>query len=528
MYVTNVIPLIRIPRPNSQLLSYFSSEKIRSGALIEISIRKKQIKAIVVEQKNIEKEKLKLKKELNFSIKPISKIISKKPVLTKKQLKLLFWIADYYFVSLGQVAKIFLSKNKQETKQHLILTPENKSIVFSPFKELKSITIENEQSELYKSWGRRPYYNAKTIAIELAKIHKAKLILKSKTPSIETQYKYKPIIEKQKNKNIKTELIDMRNELKQGNFSIISESLQKKIKKYKQAILFITRRGTATFILCRECGYTAMCPNCNAPMVFHESLRETHKSLLCHYCNKQDIAPVICPNCKSAKIRYLGAGTQKVETEIKKLFPKINIIRLDSDIKEKKELTIKNTVLIGTQMILNKDIKANLTAVISMDTLLNLPDYHNSEKIFQIINKLKQMSKKEFILQTYNPKNQTIQNSLANNLKSFYNTEIKTRKAFNYPPFSQIIKLSFQHKNPITAKNQAKILLEKLKQQKRNLKIDNIEILGPIPSFVSKIKNQYKWNILIKSKIKDLKLRNQLLFIIPSIWEIQIDPESLL
>jgi len=138
------------------------------------------------------------------------------------------------------------------------------------------------------------------------------------------------------------------------------------------------------------------------------------------------------------------------------------------------------------------------------------------------------MSKKAFVLQTYNPENQTIQNSLDNNLKSFYNTEIKTRKAFNYPPFSQIIKLSFQHKNPITAKNQAKILLEKLKQQKRNLKIDNIEILGPISSFVSKIKNQYKWNILIKSKIKDLKLRNQLLIIVPSAWEIEIDPESLL
>ncbi|MFH1997298.1 MAG: primosomal protein N' [Patescibacteria group bacterium] len=537
MYILNVIPLIKIPRPNSQLLSYFSSEKTEIGSLVEILIRNRKLKAIVVEQKNIEKEKLKIKKQLSFSIRPINKIVSKEPILTKQQIELLFWISDYYFISLGQTARIFLSKNKEreknfkKVKNNLILKLENKNIVFSPFKDLKSITIENEESELYKSWARRPYYNVKTIAIQLAKIHKAKLILKSKIPSIQTLYKYKPIIEKQA-KNKKTKLIDMRQEMKQGNYSIISKELEERIKKYKKAILYITRRGTSTFVLCRECGYTANCKNCDAPMVFHESLRKTNKSLLCHHCSKQDIAPVLCPKCRSIKIKYFGSGTEKVESELKKIFP--NVLRMDGDISEKpeqqekiiKEFKKTNSILIGTQMILNKDIKADLTGIISIDTLLNLPDYHNSEKIFQIINKLKQMSNKEFVLQTYSPENNTIQNAIANNIKTFYNQEIKTRKLFSYPPFSQIIKLSFEHKNPIIAKDQVKILLEKLKQQKKNLNL-NLEIIGPIPGFISKVRNQYKWNILIKSKEK-IEKRNKLLIIVPSNWEIQVDPETIL
>lgn len=530
MYITNVIPLIKIPHPNPQILSYFCSEKIPIGGLVRISLRKKKIRAVVVEQKKIEQEKIRLKKFADFTIKPIEKTISKKPFLTKNQLKLLFWIADYYFAPLGIVAKIFLSKNYEirDTKyqiRNLTLTPKTKALVFAPFKNLTSITIEDEESPLYRSWGRRPYYNAKDIAIQLAKIHKAKLTLKSEF------YKLPKL-------KIKKHIIDMREEIKNGNLSIISYALEEKLRKYKKIILYITRRGTATFILCRECGYVAQCSECDVPMVFHENIPK--KRLLCHHCGKQDIAPVLCPNCRSLKIKYFGAGTQKVETEVKKLFPEATVLRLDSDIAEKpaqqQKITekfnrSKKAILIGSQMLFNKELKADLVAVISLETILNLPDFRSSERVFRIINQLQKMAKKEFLLQTYNPDNYTIKSALASDFKGFYNEQLKIRKVFNYPPFSQIIKLTFEHKDPDRAKEEAKILVQKLNQQIkyqiRNTKYQ-IQLMGPAPAFITKIKRMYRWNIVIKSKIKDLKKRNKLLMIVPPTWNIEVDPESLL
>jgi len=557
MYIINVIPLIKIPYPNPQLLSYFCAEKIKIGALVKIPLRNKKINAIVVEQKKIEEQKFRIKKLADYTIKPIDKIVSKEPALTDKQLKLLFWFADYYFAPLGLVAKIFLAKkfeilNSKFKIQNLVLTPATKSLVFAPFTNLKSIIIENESSELYKSWGRKPYYNAKDIAIELTKIHKAKLVLKNDLPSIETYYwaeqkKYKLLFKNQDSKlpprarlakgGRTQNLIDMRKEMRNGNFSIIGRELQEKLKDSQKSIIYIARRGTSTFILCRECGYVSICKDCELPMVFHED--KPSRRLVCHHCGKDDIAPVLCPKCKSAKIKYFGAGTQKVESEVKKLFPEKMVLRLDSDIAEKpaqQEKILKdykengNAILVGSQMLLNKNLKADLAAIISIETILNLPDFKSQERVFQIINQVKKMAGKEFFLQTYNPENFTIKTALENNFEKFYNEEIKNRKAFNYPPFSQIIKLTYGHKNPLQAKNQAKILSEKLKTRIKQLAISNeqLTILGPIPAFVMKEKNKYCWNIVLKNRIRDLNLRNKLLIIVPSNWEIEVDPDSLL
>jgi len=562
MYIISVIPLIKIPHPNPQLLSYFCAEKIKIGGLVKIPLRNKKINAIVVEQKKVEEQKFRLKKLADYTIKPIDKILSSEPVLTDKQLKLLFWFADYYFAPLGMVAKIFLSANSRIKKtrsqksripalggsasggkiQNLILTPATKSLVFAPFTNLKSIIIEDESSDLYKSWGRRPHYNARDIALELAKIHKAKLTLRSSLPSVETCYwaeqkKYKLTIQNQKSRAKNQKLIDMREEMRKGNFSIISKGLEEKLRNSKKAILYIARRGTSTFILCRECGYVSMCKDCELPMVFHED--KPSRRLVCHHCGKDDIAPVLCPNCKSAKIKYFGAGTQKVESEVKKLFLEKTALRLDSDIAEKsaqQEKILKyykegkNVILVGSQMLLNKNLKSDLAAIISIETILNLPDFKSQERVFQIINQMQKKAEKEFFLQTYNPENFTLKTALENNFEKFYNEEIKNRKAFNYPPFSQIIKLTYGHKNPLQAKNQARILDEKLKTRIRQLAITNeqLAMLGPIPAFVLKEKNRYYWNIVLKSRIEDLNLRNKLLIIVPSDWEIEVDPETLL
>ncbi len=538
MYILNVVPLIKIPRPNPQILSYFSDSKIGPGFLIKVPIRNKKINAIVLECSSMDKEKLRLKKYTNFEIKPIEKNKPLKQILNEKQIELLIWLSEYYFAPIGLFAKIFISKKLPiYTENSLILTPKIKGLVFSPFKKLKSITIEDADNDLYESWGRKPYYNAKNIVIQLAQIHNAKLILKSNLPSIETCYwakqkKYQLFFQETRNKKQETNIVDMRNEMKGGNFSVISKKLQEQLQRFNKSILFIARRGTSTIVLCRECGYVAKCPFCEVPMIYHED--KPSRRLVCHHCGKDDIAPVLCPGCKSAKIKYLGAGTQKVENEIKKLFPDKKVFRLDSDISgklEKQQEIIKefnnskNTILVGSQMILNKGLRAEFAGIVSMDTISNLPDFKSSERTYQTINQFINIADKSFLIQTYNPENKTIKLAIENDFNKFYNEEIEARKKFNYPPFSEIIKLSYSHKNFIKAKNESTILKEKLKQQAKNL--SKVQILGPTPAFVSKEAGKYKWNIVIKSQL-NIDEKNRLLIIVPSAWETEVDPESLL
>jgi primosomal protein N' (replication factor Y) len=559
MYIVNVIPLIKIPYPNSQVLSYFSDIKIKPGVKIKISVRNKKIDALVYESKSLEQERLRLKKYADFEIKPIEKITSKESILNEKQLELLRWLSDYYFASIGLFARIFISKKLPVyTRTSLVLTPKTKGLVFSPFKRLKSIIIEDADNDLYESWGRKPYYNVKNIAIQLAQIHDAKLILKSNLPSVETCYwakqkKYKLLTENCKLK-IENSVIDMRKEMISGNFSIISNDLLRRLEKSDKSILFIARRGTSTIVLCRECGYIAKCHTCETPMVYHED--KPSRRLVCHHCGKDDIAPVLCPNCKSVKIKYLGAGTQKVESEIKKLLPNKTVFRLDGDISEKpKEQqkiinefnSSKEAVLVGSQMILNKGLKADIAAIVSIDTILNLPDFKTSEKIFETINQLMGMVEPAastkckqagppnceaiggFLIQTYNPDNQAIGLAIENDFNTFYNGEIEARKKYGYPPFSEIIKLSYSHRDFVKAKNEAKILFEKLKVQISSIRCDilNFKLLGPAPAFVSKDKGTYRWNIIIKSRL-DTEERNRILIIIPPTWEININPENTL
>ncbi|MBD3282567.1 MAG: primosomal protein N' [Candidatus Portnoybacteria bacterium] len=553
MYITNVIPLIKIPRPGYQVLSYLSPAPIKSRSLVEINIRSKKIKALVVDQKTVKEGKVWFKKMENFKIKKIDKVISDEPVLNEKQFKLMFWMADYYFTSLGLVAKIFLSDNKERDKnfkvfrgkKELILNPSIKNIVFSPFEKLDFVVIEDEESSFYRSWGRKPYYNARDVAVQLAKIHKAKLILKSSLPSIKTYYwskKGKYVLDFKK-KEIKADnhLVDMREESKNGNQSPISSLLKEKINKFGKIILFVSRRGSSTFVFCPDCGYIVECSDCDVPMVFHEYLKKKGEglSLMCHYCGKRKPAPALCPKCKKTKLKYFGAGTQKIEEEIKKLFNDLNVFRMDSDISEKVSeqkkivkdfLNSDNAVLVGTQMIFNKGLSADLVGVVSLDTLLNLPEYKGSERVFQIIKELRKMSNKEFVLQSYRPGSFVLESALANNYISFYNKELKERKRFNYPPFCQIIKLSFKSFNYAHARREANILTAKLGQQKNSLglKEKDLVIVGPAPAFISKIGGKYIWHIILKSKIKDLGLRNKLLMIAPSSWEVEVDPDTLL
>jgi primosomal protein N' (replication factor Y) len=450
--------------------------------------------------------------------------------------------------------------NKQYDENWLKIKSGEKIIIatrmalFASFQNLKEIIIEDEHNDLYKS-RQTPRYHAREAALKLAKIWNAKIIFKSNTPSVETSwlaenkkislkvssFTFSPAGGPPAGWQVPSFLVDLRNELKEKNFSIFSRLLQEKIKttlaEKQQIILFINRRGSSTSLLCRDCGFVPRCPNCDVPFVYHLSPVQFR----CHHCGHSELPPILCPQCLGTRIKYFGTGTQKVETEFKKLFPNIPVARFDSDTTKiadaGKEIiedfnNKKIQVLIGTQIIFNKITqKAPLVALMLADTLLYIPDFRSNEKTFQIINHLKNLAGKDFILQTYSPENKAIQYAVKNDYKSFYQEEIATRHTLGYPPFSQLIKLSFQHKNAKKAEQEAKILTEKLKQQINNqiktTKLTTnqlITILGPSPAFISKIKNKYIWQIILKSKIADLKLRNQIFQIIPPDWTIDIDP----
>jgi primosomal protein N' (replication factor Y) len=434
---------------------------------------------------------------------------------------------------------------------------------FAPFFNLKEIFILDETNASHRSWDMFPHYRSHEVAKKLAEIFQAELTLEANIPSVESFY-----FDEKKSLHLKTgsknfsetnpELIDLRQEIKNGNFSIFSQRLQEAIrdalKKNQQVILFINRRGAATFVLCRDCGYVAKCPNCEAPLTYHlikTAADELKPILVCHHCGHRSAPPTLCPSCHGHRIKAFGTGTQRVEIEAKKIFKNARILRLDSDVARETEeqnkiledfRQKKADILIGTQMLLDGDLpKVALAAIISADTLLHLPDFTSDEKTFQTINAVKNLTSSKLIIQTYNPKSEILQIASKQEINSFYKNEIETRRILNYPPFSQLIKLRFGHKDGKYAAQQAKILSAKLTQQLKNSKILNdavLEISDAIPAFISKEKGRYIWQIIIKARSpwlakkddrqKIIDLRNKILLTVPPNWKIEIDPETLL
>ena len=436
--------------------------------------------------------------------------------------------------------------------------------IFAPFVNLKEIIIEDETNSSHRSWDMHPHYRTHEAAKKLAEIFGAGLALKAPVPSIESYYfnGQKTLnlkVDSKENKNApETELIDLRQELKDGNYSIFSRKLQNAIgdvlEKKQQIILFINRRGLATFVLCRDCGYVAKCSNCEAPLTYHLTKTKTGELkplLICHHCGQKQDPPTLCPKCNGHRIKTFGTGTQRVEAEAKRIFKDVKILRLDSDVAQTFEQQNKiiedfkqkkADILVGTQMILASPLpKVPLLALISADTLMHLPDFRSDERLFGTIDQLKNMSSAKFFIQTYNPKSAVLNFAVTNDWKEFFKQEIETRQVLHYPPFSQLIKLTFRHNDARKSATEAKILAAKLTQQLKISKIYKdvvLELSAAVPAFIPKEKGKYVWQIILKAKpywlaSKDergnlLSLRNKFLLTVPFNWEIDIDPETLL
>ena len=462
----------------------------------------------------------------------------------------------------------------QEKKAKIVIGA--RSAIFAPIENIGIIIIDEEHDSSYKS-ETNPRYNAKEIAKVLAKENQAPLVLGSATPDIVTFYKtqektiyqdlqkstefeyetniqtkdYKRQFENEAKDSIKAisdkeridiqnqgteskitlleltkrannsslpkvEIIDLKQELANGNRSMLSRelynSIEENLKQKRQTILFLNRRGYSTFIMCRNCGYTVKCPNCNISMTYHSYERK----LKCHYCGHEENVVTVCPECHSDKIRYFGTGTQKLEQEIHKQFPEASTIRMDIDTVTKKNSheVILNTfrnqnidILIGTQMVVKGHHFPNVTlvGVIAADSSLNIDDYRANERTFQILTQVAGRAGREnlpgkVVIQTYNPDNFSIICAQKQNYDLFYETEIALRKQLKYPPFCDIILIGLNSYQELEIKNVSSKIYKYLEQR---LNKEEFKVLRPMPCPIDKIQNRYRWRIIIKGKMTE-------------------------
>ena len=397
-----------------------------------------------------------------------------------------------------------------------------RSAIFAPLENVGIIIIDEEHDSSYKS-ETTPKYNAKEIAKKLAKENRIPIILGSATPDLQTYYKAKKeitLLELTKRANNSSlpsvEIIDLKQELANGNRSMLSlelySNIEENLKNKKQTILFLNRRGYSTFIMCRNCGYTVKCPNCNISLTYHSY----EKKLKCHYCGYEQNIVTVCPECKSDKIRYFGTGTQKLEQEIHKQFPNASTIRMDIDTVTKKNSheeildKFKNEnidILIGTQMVVKGHHFPNVTlvGVIAADSSLNIDDYRANERTFQILTQVAGRAGREnlpgkVIIQTYNPQSFAIQCSKEQNYQKFYETEIALRKQLKYPPFCDIILIGFNSYDENEIKKVSNQMYEELQVALNKL---NVKLFKPMPCPIDKIQNRYRWRIIIKGDMTE-------------------------
>ena len=398
-----------------------------------------------------------------------------------------------------------------------------RSAIFAPVNNLGIIIIDEEHDSSYKSEAS-PKYNAKEVAEKIAKEQNIPLLLGSATPDLTTYYKAKEkgeitlleLTKRANNSNLpKVEIVDLKQELANGNRSMLSfelyKSIEENLKNKLQTILFLNRRGYSTFIMCRNCGYTVKCKNCDISMTYHSY----ENKLKCHYCGYEEKVVKICPECGSDKIRYFGTGTQKLEQEILKQFPQAKTIRMDVDTVTKKNSheeilnKFKNEdidILIGTQMVVKGHHfpKVTLVGVIAADSSLNIDDYRATERTFQILTQVAGRAGREnlpgkVIIQTYNPENFSIQNAQKQNYKEFYKIEKALRKQLKYPPFCDIIVIGFSGTNEKEIKEISNYSYEFAKS---NLK-EEFKIFKPMPAPIDKIQNKYRWRIIIKGNMTE-------------------------
>jgi primosomal protein N' (replication factor Y) len=340
----------------------------------------------------------------------------------------------------------------------------------------------------------------------------------------------------------KVEVVDMRDELKAGNRTIFSRALQdgmhQTLRRGEQVILFLNRRGAASFVICRDCGYVMTCPRCENTLTYHTS----NELMTCHYCGYRARPVETCPQCRQKRIRYFGLGTQRVEEAVQKMFLQAQIIRWDWDTTRQKGshdvylhhfMAGRANVMVGTQMIAKGlDLPlVTLVGVISADTALYLPDFRAAERSFQLLMQVAGRAGRSplggrVIVQTYNPDQVAIEAAANHDYAGFYQSELNFRREQNYPPFKRLALLLYSGPGPERSAAAAQKLADRLRQHVERQGLPAIEIIGPTPGYVRRVRNQYRWHILLRAQNPADVLRP--LMPLPQGWRVDIDPVTLL
>lgn len=420
-----------------------------------------------------------------------------------------------------------------------------RSAVFAPLPKLSLIILDEEHDSSFKQDTPAPTYHARTVAIWRAELVNCPLVLGSATPSLESWIEVRareqgsrgeilplsphfPVASRQSPKHYLTlseriqsrplppvEVVDMRQELREGNKSIFSRSLQEALQQLqergKQGILFIHRRGHSTFVSCRSCGYVIECPNCDVSLSYHHTEENAPELLRCHYCNFIRSQPQNCPECNSPFLKFFGSGTQKVAEELRKLFPQLRVIRFDSDTTRTKgshrTLLTQFTngeadLLVGTQMLTKGlDIsQVTLVGIVAADGLLHLSHYRATERTFQTLTQVAGRAGRgddpgQVILQTYTPEHSVIQAVKRHDFQSFIESELPQRAELNYPPYGRLVLLRLSSLDAAKVEEAAQMLAGWLRPPENS---NSYEILGPAPASIMRVANRFRWQILLK------------------------------
>jgi primosomal protein N' (replication factor Y) len=451
----------------------------------------------------------------------------------------------------------------------------SRSSLFLPFPNLGLMVIDEEHEPSYKQ-ERTPRYHARAVGFEMSRLCRAPLLLGSATPALETYFAARQgeielltlakrvLGHRDQGRRTKDEgvghpslvlgrlveettelpevrVVDMRQELRAGNRSIFSRPLASGLRHIltagQQAILYLNRRGAATFVMCRDCGHVEACLKCATPLTYHSA----GETLLCHHCNRRYPVPALCPDCQSKRIRFFGAGTENVEEAVKSEFPEARTLRWDRDVTGAKGsheailarfVAHEADVLIGTQMIAKGlDLPlVTLVGVIAADVGLFLPDFRAGERTFQLLTQVAGRAGRsalggQVIVQTYHPDHYAVVAASHHDYETFYRQEIAFRREQGYPPVRRLARLVYSHTKLTQAQAEATRLADLLWAEIARLALPDTDLLGPAPCFFSMQRGAYRWQVIVRSPDPAALLRR---VPAPLGWRMDIDPVDLL
>jgi len=436
-----------------------------------------------------------------------------------------------------------------------------RSAVFAPQRDIGLIVLDEEHEWTYKQDEQSPRYHARLVAERLCAETGATLVLGSATPAIESYYgaehgAYRLLqlpqrLQPDGDGNVavaplpEVEVVDLREELKAGNRGIFSRSLLVALKNVlaaqEQAILFLNRRGSASFAQCRDCGHVPACTRCAVAYTYHAADAEASARLVCHHCNRTVALPERCPQCGGPHLRLLGLGTERVEAEVRERFPGVRTIRWDRDVVRRRDdherilsrfLAHQADVLVGTQMLAKGlDIpRVTLVGVVTADIALHFPDFRSGERAYQLLEQVAGRAGRgplggRVIIQTYTPEHPAVQAAAYHSYRQLYQSELQLRSGLGYPPFGRITRLTYVHSNSRRAEDEAFRMTARLQEERQRRGIPNLDVLGPAPAFVPRLRGRWRWNITVRATDPAVLIRDMTF---PAGWTIDVDPVSLL